>query len=297
MSIRSTQQKIPDRSEWDFKSIPNEERIACCAWEMFRESSAARALTARTKRDPLKFFRRLEKQKRVLSAWAIEYMPIWRSDSFPDNPWVKVLGPEKETALKSFHREPPTCRVARFYELQEYSKHANWLLKHGRSKRDICMSKADAELPRGRYLTIFIPRLTGREEFQRFANELSESVPKRRKKKLKPELSMWSDPDSLLRGLTLKRLKHGAKGRTWEEVRSIAANNGIAATFRHMSRLVRDVERVVQKLNTVLPPQPLDIDSVNPADESWDPDDWWLAAKGSPASLSDILTVGNPVSS
>jgi hypothetical protein len=109
-------------------------------------------------------------------------MSIWASEFFPRNPWGSLPTEEKDLVVKHLS-ESEGCRLTWFHELIEYSKYANWRLRHGWSKLKLYMSQADAEVPRGRYVTFFIPRMAGREGFERVAKELTKSIPKRPKKR------------------------------------------------------------------------------------------------------------------
>ena len=274
-SLRSTQQKIPDRAEWHFESIPDAERISCCQWELCRESCAARELAALLRRangDSERLFRSLEEKQRQLSPLADEYLSILGSEYFPLKPWGRVPKVEKRLVAKHLG-EPEECRVAWFYELDQYSKYATRLLRHGWSKHKLRMSHADAEVERGRYVTFFIPRFAGREAFERVATEFTQFIPKRSKKRTATPI-FRSNPRSLLTGITLIRLKGAKEERSWKEVRTIAkSNDWLPASDRHISRLVRQVRTALQHLNTALAPQPIDNEAVTPADESFDPED------------------------
>jgi hypothetical protein len=217
----------------------------------------------------------VEKKQHRLSPLAHEYLSILGSEHFPLKPWGNVPKVEKLFVAKHFGG-PEECRVAWFEELDQYSKYATWRLKHGWSKYKLLMSRADAEVPRGRYVTFFIPRLVGREAFERAAKEFTNSIPRRPKKRTANPI-FGSNPKSLLTGITLIRLKGAQEERSWKEVRRIAKSDDIwlPATDRSILRLVRRVRTVLRYLDTALALQPIDNEAVDPADESLDPEDLW----------------------
>jgi len=181
---------------------------------------------------------------------------------------------EKQIVAKHFG-EPEGCRLASFHELEQYSKYGTGRLKHGWSKFKLLMSQADAEVPRGRYVTFFIPRLAGREAFDRVAKEFTKSIPKRPKRRTQTAI-FGSNHNSLLTGITLIRLKGAENERTWKEVQEIAKSNHIWASDRHITRLVNGVQTVLHRLDTALALRRIDNEAINPADESFDPEDiWW----------------------